>query len=39
MLSATTTDGERLHVRGCDLWAFRDGLVVRKDSYWKRREG
>ena len=39
MLSGTTTDSERLHVRGCDLWTFRDGLVVRKDSYWKRREG
>jgi hypothetical protein len=22
-------------VRGCDLFAFRDGEVVRKDSYWK----
>ena len=32
----TTTDGERIEVRGCDLWEFRDGLIVRKDSYWKR---
>jgi len=22
-------------VRGCDHWEFRDGKVVRKDSYWK----
>jgi hypothetical protein len=22
-------------VRGCDLFEFRDGEVVRKDSYWK----
>jgi ketosteroid isomerase-like protein len=34
-LTGTTTDGEKLHLRGCDLWTFRDGLVVRKDSYWK----
>lgn len=34
-LTGTTTDGVRIEVRGCDLWTFRDGLVVRKDSYWK----
>ena len=34
-LSGTTTDGVHLEVRGCDLWTFRDGLVVKKDSYWK----
>jgi steroid delta-isomerase-like uncharacterized protein len=34
-LTGTTTDGLRLEVRGCDLWTFRDGLVTRKDSYWK----
>ena len=34
-LTGTTTSGERVDVRGCDLWEFRDGLVVRKDSYWK----
>ena len=34
-LTGTTTDGVRLEVRGCDLWTFRDGLVVKKDSYWK----
>lgn len=38
-LSGTTTDGERLNVRGCDLWTFRDGLIVRKDSFWKIRQG
>ena len=27
--------GARLELRGCDLWTFREGLVVRKDSYWK----
>ena len=35
LLTGTTTTGERLEVRGCDHWEFRDGLVVRKDSYWK----
>jgi ketosteroid isomerase-like protein len=36
-LSGTTTDGQRIDVRGCDLWTFRDGKVVKKDSYWKIR--
>ena len=36
-LSGTTTDGERIEVRGCDLWTFRDGAVVKKDSFWKLR--
>lgn len=34
-LTGTTTAGERLAVRGCDLWEFRDGLIARRDSYWK----
>ena len=37
-LTGTTTAGERIEVRGCDLWEFADGRVVRKDSYWKRVE-
>jgi ketosteroid isomerase-like protein len=37
-LSGTTTAGQRIEVRGCDLWTFRDGQVVLKDSYWKIRE-
>jgi ketosteroid isomerase-like protein len=36
-LSGTTTEGQRIEVRGCDLWTFRDGRVVKKDSYWKIR--
>jgi ketosteroid isomerase-like protein len=36
-LSGTTTEGQRIEVRGCDLWTFRDGLVVKKDSFWKIR--
>jgi steroid delta-isomerase-like uncharacterized protein len=34
-LTGTTTDGVRVNVRGCDLWEFRDGKIVRKDSFWK----
>jgi len=36
-LTGTTTEGERLEIRGCDLWTFRDDKVVKKDSYWKIR--
>jgi ketosteroid isomerase-like protein len=36
-LSGTTTAGQRIEVRGCDLWTLRDGKVVKKDSYWKMR--
>lgn len=35
LLTGTTPDGRAVRVRGCDHWEFRDGLVVRKDSYWK----
>jgi ketosteroid isomerase-like protein len=38
-LTGTTTDGVNLDLRGCDLWTLRDGLVVKKDSYWKMRTG
>ena len=34
-LTGTTVDGERLEVRGCDLWTFRGDRITRKDSYWK----
>ena len=38
-ISGTTVDGERIEVRGCDLWTFGDdGQVTRKDSFWKIRE-
>jgi ketosteroid isomerase-like protein len=35
LLTGTTTTGQKVRVRGCDLFQFRDGKVVRKDSYWK----
>jgi ketosteroid isomerase-like protein len=34
-LRGNARDGQRVEVRGCDFYTFRDGLVVRKDSYWK----
>lgn len=33
--TGTTTDGERQDWLGCDLFTFRDGKVVKKDSYFK----
>ena len=39
-LSGTTVEGEHIEVRGCDLWTFGlGGKIVRKDSFWKIREG
>ena len=37
-ITGTTTDGEHIEVRGCDLWTFDDDdRIVRKDSFWKLR--
>ena len=35
LLTGTTPNGVRVNVRGCDHYHFRDGKVIRKDSYWK----
>jgi ketosteroid isomerase-like protein len=37
-LRGTSTKGERIEVRGCDFYTFRDGKIVKKDSFWKIRE-
>ena len=34
-LTGTTPEGARKDVCGCDFYTFRDGKVIRKDSYWK----
>ena len=34
-LTGTTKDGKKIQVRGCDLLVFRDGKIIKKDSYWK----
>ena len=36
-LSGTMSTGQRIEVRGCDLWTMRDGKIVKKDSFWKIR--
>lgn len=35
LLTGTTPQGKKVRVRGCDFYVFRDGKVIRKDSYWK----
>lgn len=35
LLTGTSPAGKDIRVRGCDHYEFKDGLVVRKDSYWK----
>jgi ketosteroid isomerase-like protein len=35
LLTGTTTQGEPIEVRGCDLFEFRGDKIARKDSYWK----
>jgi steroid delta-isomerase-like uncharacterized protein len=35
LLTGTTRSGERVEVRGCDLFEFRGDKIARKDSFWK----
>src|SRR5262245_17464763 len=35
LLTGTPVGGDPIAVRGCDLFEFRGGTIVRKDSYWK----
>jgi steroid delta-isomerase-like uncharacterized protein len=35
LVTGTLPSGAAIAVRGCDHYEFRDGKVVRKDSYWK----
>lgn len=35
LLTGTSTDGQTIAVRGCDLFEFSAGKIARKDSYWK----
>ena len=34
-VTGTTAQGDRVEVRGCDLFEFRGDKIARKDSYWK----
>jgi ketosteroid isomerase-like protein len=35
LLTGTTAQGDRVEVRGCDLFEFAGDKILRKDSYWK----
>jgi ketosteroid isomerase-like protein len=35
VVRGTPRDGEAFEYLGCDLWEFKDGLVTKKDTYWK----
>ena len=35
LLTGTTTTGQKIEVRGCDLFEFKEGKIRVKDSYWK----
>ena len=38
-ITGSTVDGVVVDVRGCDIWTFdSDGLIARKDSFWKIRD-
>jgi ketosteroid isomerase-like protein len=34
-IRGTQATGERIEVRGCDLFEFSEGKISRKDSFWK----
>jgi ketosteroid isomerase-like protein len=34
-VTGTTPQGLRIEANGCDFYSFRDGQVIKKDSYWK----
>jgi ketosteroid isomerase-like protein len=34
-VTGNSADGARLDYKGCDLYEFKDGLIWRKDTYWK----
>ena len=37
-VQGTLADGAAFDYLGCDLWTFRDGKVIKKDTYWKTIE-
>ena len=37
-VQGTLPNGDKMNYLGCDLWEFRDGLVTKKDTYWKTIE-
>jgi ketosteroid isomerase-like protein len=39
VFTATSPDGSRVEVQGCDVFTFRDGKIAVKNSYRKQRTG
>ncbi len=37
LLSGTSVEGERIEVRGCDIWTFEGDRIREKQSFWKIR--
>ena len=37
IFTGTRADGTRMEVKGCDVFTFRNGKIVHKDSYFKNR--
>jgi hypothetical protein len=37
LLTGTNAAGERLEVRGCDIWTFDGDKIAVKNSFWKIR--
>jgi len=37
LFTGTRADGTRMEVNGCDVFTFRNGKIVHKDSYFKNR--
>ena len=38
-VKGTPKEGPPLDWLGCDIWTFRDGLITKKDTYWKYVDG
>jgi len=34
-VTGKAADGTKLDYQGCDIYQFKDGLIWRKDTYWK----
>ena len=38
-VKGTPKEGLPIDWLGCDIWTFRDGLIAKKDTYWKYIDG
>ena len=37
VFTATTSDGKKIEVKGCDVFTFKNGKIAVKESYFKNR--